>query len=256
MLLDFGVPGVRTIFWIQTYRTWFIDSLLLNELLHLSCKCVVVWDDAASIRVYNCNMALTLNFARADQSFVQDLRWVSTSLLHSRASQDSIVHVFSDSVLCLEKMGDNPVESWKEQIQWYSDNNYFSELNRIGGRPVEFEWKIFPGFTTMAILNEIQEMMGQLQREQENFTGRIIFMSMFKDIVWDAKGNDELCVHTSKTRFPRGHWSFLGPGSEKEVVRNLRMQTRWILESNCGENCCRISQDPVIRYSVVPVPWK
>ena len=47
-------------------------------------------------------------------------------------------------------------------------------------------------------------------------------MSMFSDIVWAAKGNDELCVNNSKTiteyaeRFPRSHWSFLGPGSEKK----------------------------------------
>ena len=42
------------------------------------------------------------------------------------------------------------------------------------------------------------------------------------DIVWDAKGNDQLCVSSSKTikeyaeRFPHGHWSFLEPGSEKK----------------------------------------
>ena len=65
-------------------------------------------------------------------------------------------------------------------------------------------------------------MMGELQCEPENFTGRIIFMSMFNDIVWDAKGNDELCVNNSKTskecaeRLPRGRWSFLGLGSEKK----------------------------------------
>ena len=47
-------------------------------------------------------------------------------------------------------------------------------------------------------------------------------MSMFHDIVWDAKGNDELCVNNSKAireyaeRFPRGHRSFLGPGTEKK----------------------------------------
>ena len=119
-------------------------------------------------------------------------------------------------------MGDNPVESWKKQIQWYSDNNYFSELNRIDGQPMDFEWKIFQGFTTVAILNEIQLMMGKLQCEPENFTGRIIFISMFGDIVWDSKGKDELCDNDSKTikkyaeRVPRGHWSFLGPGSEKK----------------------------------------
>ena len=124
----------------------------------------------------------------------QDLRWVSTSLLHSRACQCSIakVYVFSDSVLCLGNMGDNPVESWKKQIQWYSDNYYYSELNRIDGPLMEFEWKIFPGFTTVGILNEIQQMMGELQCEPADFKDRIIFMSMFNDFVWDAKGNEEL----------------------------------------------------------------
>ena len=47
-------------------------------------------------------------------------------------------------------------------------------------------------------------------------------MSMFNDIEWREKANDELCEDNSKTvkecaeRFPRGHWSFLGPGSEKK----------------------------------------
>ena len=154
----------------------------------------------------------------------QDSRWMSTSLLHSRAYQYSIakVYVFSDSGLCLGKMGDGPIESWKSKIQWYSENNYFRELNRIDGQPMEFGWKTFPGLTSMGILKEIQQMMRELQCEPENFTGRIIFMSMFNDIVWDYKGNNEMCENNSKTiqkyarRFPRGHLFFLGPGSEKK----------------------------------------
>ena len=39
----------------------------------------------------------------------------------------------------------------------------------------------------MGILNQIQQMMGEFQCEPENFSGRIIFMSMIDDIVWDAK---------------------------------------------------------------------
>ena len=140
---------------------------------------------------------------------------MSTSLLHSRAYHffTANVYVFSDSVLCLGKMGDDLVGSWK--------NNCFKDLNRIDRQLMEFEWKVFPGLTTVAILNQIQQMMGELQCEPENFTGRIIFMSMFNDIVWDAQGNDEMCEN-SKTikqyarRFPRRHWSFLGPGSEKK----------------------------------------
>ena len=48
----------------------------------------------------------------------QDLRWVSTSLLHGRTYQYSTAnaYVFSNSVLCLEKMGDDPVESWRSKI--------------------------------------------------------------------------------------------------------------------------------------------
>ena len=46
-------------------------------------------------------------------------------------------------------------------------------------------------------------------------------MSMMDDFVWDANENAELCENNSKrveeyARIsPRGHWSFLGPGSEK-----------------------------------------
>ena len=47
-------------------------------------------------------------------------------------------------------------------------------------------------------------------------------MSMFNDNVWDAKGNKEQCDYNSHAlaeyapKFPRGHWSFLGPGSQEK----------------------------------------
>ena len=89
----------------------------------------------------------------------------------------------------LGKKGDDPDKSWKDTIQWYSENNFFSELNRIDGKPFKFEWKILPGFETAAILKEFQNKMGELQCDPADFKDRIIFMSMFNDIVWDAKGN-------------------------------------------------------------------
>ena len=98
----------------------------------------------------------------------------------------------------------------------------FEDLNRIDGQLMEFEWKIFPGFTKMGILNEIQQMMGKLQCKPESFKDGIIFMSMFNDIVWDSEGNVELCENNAKTikhyarRFHLGHWSFIGLRSEKK----------------------------------------
>ena len=94
-------------------------------------------------------------------------------------------------------------------------------MNRLDGMPTEFEWKIFPGITMLG-LEMIQSLMTDLQCEPENLNDRIIFMSMYNDIDWKAKGNKERSEYNSQTvaeyarRFPRGHWSFLGPGSEEK----------------------------------------
>ena len=65
-------------------------------------------------------------------------------------------------------------------------------------------------------LDEIQNMMTESKCEPQRFKGRIIFMSMFYGIVWGEKGNTARCEFNSPRRFPRGHWSFLGPGSEEK----------------------------------------
>ena len=77
---------------------------------------------------------------------------------------------------------------------------------------MEFEWKIFAGFTTLGILEEIHKFMKEMQCELEQFNDRIIFMSMYNDIAWRETGNPEKCEFNSRTvanyarRFPRGHW--------------------------------------------------
>ena len=81
--------------------------------------------------------------------------------------------------------------------------------------------KISPGFATLGILNDIQEMMATLECELEHLQGRIIFMSMYNDMIWWTPGNEENCVANSVNvatyakRFPFGCWSYLGPGCEK-----------------------------------------
>ena len=81
--------------------------------------------------------------------------------------------------------------------------------------------KIFPGFATLEILEETQKMMTEVKCEPEHFQGRIIFMSTYNDSDWGKRGNKEKCIANAlrvtgyARRFTRGHWSFLGPGSEK-----------------------------------------
>ena len=100
----------------------------------------------------------------------------------------------------------------------FLETHYLKDLDRIDAEPMEFEWKIFPGFTTVGILHEIQMTMTKSKCEPEQVKGRIICTLMFDDIVWVAEGNDEISEkYNSKTikqyarRFPRGHVSFLGP---------------------------------------------
>ena len=86
----------------------------------------------------------------------------------------------------------------------------------------EFEWKIFPGLTTLGLLEKIQNLMKDPQCESEQVNDRIIFMSMYNDIVWREEGKTEECVTNSITiakyarSFARGRWSLLGNESEKK----------------------------------------
>ena len=110
----------------------------------------------------------------------------------------------------------------EEENRLVMNSSQCRELDQIDGEPMEFVWKNFPGFTTLQILSEIQNMMTEIQCELQQFQGRIIFMSMYNDIVWRENGNEDMRFANSKIvaehakRFAHGHWSFLGPGSEKK----------------------------------------
>ena len=87
--------------------------------------------------------------------------WRETNLLCDRAVEitNAKTYVFSDSVQCLGGVSDRPVEAWENRIGWYLETCCLKDLNRIDGEPMEFEWKNFPGFSTLKILSEIQKMM-------------------------------------------------------------------------------------------------
>ena len=95
----------------------------------------------------------------------KELAWRSTSSLRSRAYQitNAKTYVFSDSVLCLGKMRDDPSAVGKNKIKWYSENNHLKDMNRIDGMPTEFDWTIFPGITRLGLLEKIQSLMKSIQ---------------------------------------------------------------------------------------------
>ena len=138
--------------------------------------------------------------------------------------QRTKVYVFSDSVLCLGKIHQHPEsnEAWKKKIQGVMTEKSYRDYDGINGEPTEFEWNIFPGFTTLQLCGKVNDLLSDLGEAPETFTGRILFMSMFNDISCDKKDNKEECLANARVvkvlakKFGIGQWSFIVPGSEKK----------------------------------------
>ena len=109
--------------------------------------------------------------------------------------QRTKVYVFSDSVLCLGKIHENSQSntSWDQRLEWFKSTPESRNLDRIDGEPMECEWNIFPGFKALQLSQEVKELQLRLNESPQNFTGRIIFMSMFNDISWGSKGHKIEC---------------------------------------------------------------
>ena len=89
------------------------------------------------------------------------------------------------------------MDRWKEQLEYFMGSTHHQEFNGIDGEPFEFEWYLFPGHTTVELLREIQMRKTTRGIKPEKFEDRIIFMSMYNDIVWskgEADSNERFCA--------------------------------------------------------------
>ena len=153
--------------------------------------------------------------------------WTQLSLINDPVVinlQSTKVYVFSDSVLCLGTVLQHPEcnEAWKNRVAGVRAEKSYRDYDAVSGETTEFEWNIFPGFTTLQLCDKISNLLSSLGQTSESFTGRILFMSMFIDIFCDRYDNKDEClknanfVKTFAQRFGIGQWSFIGPGSEKK----------------------------------------
>ena len=113
---------------------------------------------------------------------------------------------------------------------------------------IEFEWNIFPGFSSLKILQEIQPDLEKKNIKSAEFTDRLIFMSMFNDTDWTKRGNSEICIsNAEKVRnhakgFLQGHWTFLGPRSEKKWYEGSSYPPKGQWDSTANEMVQRFKE--------------
>ena len=114
------------------------NNLTLKQMFDISAKLVVGQSD----EIYGVNTINWVDSSWTHLSLIGDEEVVSLS--HAK------VYVFSDSVLCFGKMNENPQSNyaWEDRLTWFKSTPRYRTLDTIDGEPMEFEWNIFPGFTT------------------------------------------------------------------------------------------------------------
>ena len=177
--------------------------------------------------------------------------WTHLSLIHDEVVinlQSTKVYVFSDSVLCLGKVLQHPEcnEAWKNRVAGVRAERSYRDYDAINGESTEFEWNIFPGFTTLQLCDKISDLLSSMGQTPETFTERILCMSMFNDIFCDRYDNKDEClrnaniVKTFAGRFGIGQWSFIGPCSEK----------KWYLSENSPQGASdHIAEDMLLEFA-------
>ena len=150
---------------------------------------IYIWENLTLKKMFEISEQMILE--QSDEIFeVSQIRWESSpwkqlSLVNDEeviSLSHAKVYIFSDSVLCLGKMNQNPTSNtvWERQLEWFKDSSQYRTLDTIDGESMEFEWNTFPGFSTLEVVREVQKFMSNMG-EPEQFQGRINFMSMFSD---------------------------------------------------------------------------
>ena len=77
-------------------------------------------------------------------------------------------YVFSDSVLCLGRVLQHPDsnEAWKNRVAGIQSGRSCRDYDGINGEPTEFEWNIFPGFTTLQLCGKVNDLLSDLGEEE------------------------------------------------------------------------------------------
>ena len=170
--------------------------------------------------------------------------------------QSSKVHVFSGSVLCFGRILQHPDsnEAWKNRIAVVKSVRSNRDYDGINGEPTEFEWNIFPGFTTLQLCGKINDLLSDLGQTPETFSGRILFMSMFNDISCDRKGNNDEClanagvVKVLARRLGVGQWLFIDQVLKRSAILQRIVPKELGIISR--KKCCWNSQKADILLSV------
>ena len=123
-------------------------DLTLKQMFHISTRLVAEQDKISSLETIGWE-----NHSWKYLSLIGDERIINL--------QRTKVYVFSDSVLCLGKIFENPesYDAWEQRLGGIKSSQNYRNFDGIDGEPMEFEWNIFPGFTTLQLSEEVKSLL-------------------------------------------------------------------------------------------------
>ena len=145
--------------------------------------------------------------------------WIRSTLFNDNLTKwvKAKVCVHADSVLSAGEIEQNPGvadEKWTGQVEDLKRFPSYQDAVGFDGEAIEFEWKKFPGFTTLTILKEIQMDLERKNIEPETLK---IGSSLCQcSTTLRIASRMQRKVKNFSKRFLPGHWTFLGLGLEKK----------------------------------------
>ena len=83
----------------------------------------------------------------------------------------------SSRILCCASGGSFniriPTKLGRTELQGVQSEKSYRDYDGIDLEPTEFEWNIFPGFTTLQLCGKINDLLSDLGQTPETVTGRI-----------------------------------------------------------------------------------
>ena len=105
------------------------------------------------------------------------------------------MHVFSIQSCVWETS--NPSEA-NIKIQHVQQSKDYAELSGLDGEPMEFQWNVFPGFTSIEILRQIQRDVNVRRINSDHFEAKaFVFLSLGDEDKWCGSCNHvpEVSMH-------------------------------------------------------------
>ena len=117
----------------------------------------------------------------------EDSSWKQLSLVSDEeviSLSHAKIYVFLDSVLSWKDESEPNIKfCLGRKLTLFKSSSQYRALDTIDCDPMEFQWNIFPGCTTLQLCNKVHDIMSRMG-DPSQLKGRIIFMSMFNGILW------------------------------------------------------------------------